>query len=67
MSREALCSICARLPSAMNSAVAQCSHVDCQHRRGVHDFSSPVRWTPPKPPGPSLDDLFDKAQAVEST
>lgn len=27
------CTVCRRDPGRMNSAVAECSHVDCPHRR----------------------------------
>lgn len=27
------CTVCHRDPERMNSAVAECSHVDCPHRR----------------------------------
>lgn len=27
------CIICSRYPARMNSEVAECSHVDCPHRR----------------------------------
>lgn len=27
------CAVCERDPARMNSAVAECSHVDCPHRR----------------------------------
>lgn len=29
------CTVCRRNPERMNSAVAECSHVDCPHRRRV--------------------------------
>lgn len=31
----AKCATCARDPKRMNSAVAECSHIDCPHRRSA--------------------------------
>ena len=31
--KPTLCTVCNRDPARMNSAFAECSHVDCPHRR----------------------------------
>lgn len=58
------CTTCARNPERMNSQIAECSHVECPHRR--HAWSE--RPTPaqlfkgPWPKNDSLDPLpLDKA------
>lgn len=47
----ALCRTCNRNPERVNSAVAECSHVDCPHRRRAwSERPQPVRTVHPKKP-----------------
>lgn len=41
------CTVCSRNPARMNSAVAECSHLACPHRRSA--WNTPAEYKGPWP------------------
>lgn len=63
MDDETVCVICTRKAARMNSAVAECSHIDCPHRRACWaDGTGYAKWVPPKPDEWAGERLFDKTE-----
>ena len=60
---SAVCRVCRRNPDTTNSNVAECSHVDCPHRRTAwSERPRPHVYDEDKPH--PLDNLFDKEQQL---
>lgn len=57
------CAVCQRDPKRMNSAVAECSHVDCPHRRACEGGWGSERGWMGEPPGFAPLDLLDDPDA----
>lgn len=70
MSKPAACGTCARDPERMNSDVAECSHVECPHRRHAWSERPTLAelFTGPWPKRISADPLpLDRAPEMGAT
>jgi len=55
------CSICGRDPEHMNSDIAECSHVDCQHRRRCwSERPEGHRYEQKRPSRDAIERMFDR-------
>jgi hypothetical protein len=57
--RQSVCLVCGRDPKRMNNAVAECSHIDCTHRRTQWSDGTGTVWRPETTHDP-LGPLFDE-------